>query len=136
MKPFIGVIFLIAGVLIAIVVMKERFKAYSLFVQFKEQESNRPEYVLRAITKHFEKIGEQPVEFRISESMNNQKIKDIEVKTIHNQYYRLVMSGTNITASQPIEGFTVGENEWFMRGKVDPIDFTQFSISVREVLKG
>jgi hypothetical protein len=91
-------------------------------------------YVLKALFKHFELRKEQPIEFRISEDKAKIKNREFEVKTIHQKYYRVVIRNLKVTVVEPINGFTIGEKEWYIRGKVDPLDLNQFSIEVRENL--
>lgn len=88
--------------------------------------------VLNVLMKHFRIRNEQPMEFRIIEEKAKNKYREFEVKTIHQKFYRVVIKGLKVQNSVPIDGFTINEQDWYMRGKVNPIDFNKFSITVKE----
>jgi len=66
--------------------------------------------MMDAVYSHFERRGEQPVEIRLDEPMANagkRKTKlQLEVKTVHERYYRVEMEKKKVIAIHPINGFT------------------------------
>lgn len=88
--------------------------------------------VLKALLIHFRDRDERAVEFRIVESKAKQTTKEFEVKTIRQKYYTVVIKGLKVLSSEPIDGFSITEENSYMRGVIDPVRMNGFEIFVRE----
>jgi hypothetical protein len=102
-------------------------KALDHFIFRKHKTSN----VLNALFKHFRVRNEKPIEFRISETKAKMKVREFEVKTMHQKYYTVIIKGLDVLSTETIDSFTLDE-DCFMRVRIDPVNLNQFEIAVRE----
>lgn len=93
---------------------------------------NKTSYILKALFKHFNVRNEQPVEFRILESKAKQNTRVFEVKTIRQKYYTVVIKKLKVLSTEPIDGFSIPEEESYIRGVIDPVYLNSFNISYKD----
>lgn len=101
-------------------------------VNFYYFKPHKTSFVISALLNHFEQIKEQPMEFRITEAKAKTKNREFEVKTIHQKYYRIVITNLKVEVADPIKGFSIGDQDWYMRGVVDPYNLNKFAIDFKE----
>lgn len=90
--------------------------------------------VLNALLRHFRNRNEKPVEFRILESKAKRSTREFEVKTIHQKYYTVVIRGQRVLSTEPIDGFSITEENSYLRGIIDPVHLNSYEISIQEFI--
>jgi len=94
--------------------------------------NNTTSAVFKALVGVLESRGEKLQEFRTVKERVQAKIREFEVMTIHKKYYLVKLKGRALVAIDPIEQFTISEEECFVSGKIDPVDLDKYELRTHQ----
>lgn len=114
-----------AGVGVLLIILYSIFD--NLFVR-----NHKTSNIVNGLLKHFAIRKEKVIEFRIKKDKAFGKRREFEVKTMQQKYYKVALKGLSVTDTIPIDQYTITEENWYVRGKIDPVKLDRYEIQVKE----